>query len=265
MEGDKLKNSAVLLFSKDPRRFFPNAFLKIGIFGKSDSDLLSQEVVEGNAFQLVDLTLDILDKKFLKRMISYEGITRIEKPEYPFEALREILLNAIAHRNYMGAPIQLSIYDDKLMIWNEGNLPDDLPLEDLKKKHASRPKNPLIADIFFKAGFIESWGRGIIKVLEECKKNGLPEPEISLNSGGISVTLFKNTLNDKNIKSLNLNERQIKAIKYLNEHNKITNGDYQKLNSCSRATANRDLSDLLKKNIIVSSEHKGVGSFYSLK
>lgn len=265
MEKDKLKNSAVILFAKDPRKFFPNAFLKIGKFGNSDSDLQFQEVVESNAFQLADLTLEILEKKFLKRIISYEGLTRIEKLEYPFEALREILLNAIAHRNYMGAPIQVSIYDDKLIVWNEGSLPEDLSLEDLKKKHASRPKNPLIADIFFKAGFIESWGRGIIKVLEECKKNGLPEPIISLNSGGISVTLFKKAFENKDLKLDNLNDRQIKAFNYLKEHNKITNTEYQKINNCSRATANRDLLNLLQKDFIISSKNKGAGSFYTLK
>jgi ATP-dependent DNA helicase RecG len=265
MEKGKLKNSAVLLFAKDPRRFFPNAFLKIGKFGTSDSDLQSQEVIESNAFQLVDLALDILDKKFLKRIISYEGITRIEKPEYPFEALREILLNAVAHKNYMGAHIQVRVYDDKLIVWNEGSLPEDLKIEDLKKKHDSRPKNPLLADIFFKAGFIESWGRGITKVFEECKKHGLPEPEIELSSGGISVTMLKNNLNEKSFKSLGLNDRQIKTIEYLKEHKRINNSEYQNLNDCSRATASRDLAELAKKELIISSEQKGVGSFYSLK
>lgn len=265
LEGNKLKNSAVLLFAKDPRRFFPNAFLKIGKFGISDSDLQFQEVVESNAFQLVDLTLDILDKKFLKRMISYEGVTRVEKLEYPFEALRELLLNAIIHKNYMGSHIQVSVYDDKLIVWNEGNLPEDLTIADLKKKHGSRPRNPLVADIFFKGGLIESWGRGTLKIIDECKKYGLPEPEIELSGGGISVTLFKNTLNDKNLKLLGLNDRQLKAINYLKEHNKVTNGEYQSLTGCSRNTASRDLNELVKNDLILSSSQKGSGSFYYLK
>ena len=140
-----------------------------------------------------------------------------------------------------------------------------MPLEDLKNKHASKPRNPLIADIFFNAGFIESWGRGIIKVLDECKNNGLPEPDISLNSGGIIVTLFKNVPDEKNTKKLNLNDRQIKALNYLKEHKKITNSEYQSLNGCARNTASRDLTDLVKKDLVITSKQKGVGSFYTLK
>ena len=79
----------------------------------------------------------------------------------------------------MGAPIQISVYDDKLIVWNEGNLPDDMPVEDLKKEHSSRPNHPILASAFFKGGLIEACGRGTLKIVDECKKAGLPEPDIS--------------------------------------------------------------------------------------
>jgi len=187
IKNEKLKRAAIILFAKDPRDYFINAYVKIGRFGKSDSDLKFQEIIEGNAFQLADKTIEVLEKKFLVFPISYHGLHRKERPEYPYEAIRETLLNAIVHRNYMGAVIQVSVYDDKIVVWNEGKLPPGMTIEDLKVKHSSRPHNPLIADAFFKGGLIEAWGRGTIKILEECKAFGLPEPEIKLVSGGISV------------------------------------------------------------------------------
>lgn len=265
LEDGQLKRSAVLLFGKNPCRFYINAYVKIGRFGKTDDDLRFQEVVEGNAYQLADKTLDILDKKFLVSPITYQGLQRVENWEYPYEAIREVILNAIVHRDYMGAPIQISVYDDKLMVWNEGSLPDDLTFEDLKKKHSSRPHNPVLAGTFFKGGLIEAWGRGTIKIINECKKAGLPEPIIESASGGISITIQKNIKDNKKYKEKNLNQRQIKAIEYLNENNAITNKIYQELCEVSKATATRDLSELVEKyNLLERAGDVGAGTTYKL-
>lgn len=266
LEDGKLKRSAVLLFGKNPCRYFINAYVKIGRFGKTDDDLRYQEVVEGNAYQLADKTLELLDRKFLISPITYEGLQRVEHWEYPYEAIREVLLNAIVHRNYMGAPIQISVYDDKLIVWNEGALPDDLTFEDLRKKHSSRPHNPILAGAFFKGGLIEAWGRGTIKIINECKKAGLPEPIIESSSGGISVTIRKEDIaKDEPKKESLLNERQIRAIEYLKENGKITNKVYQQINTISREMATIDLRKLVDADIIKSSGSKGAGSFYILK
>ncbi len=276
IENNQLKRSAILLFSKNPCRFYINAYAKIGRFGNADHDLRFQEVVEGNAFELANKTLEMLDKKFLISPISYEGLHRIERWEYPYEAIREAIINAIVHRDYMGAPIQIKVYDDKLMIWNEGRLPDDLSIEDLKHNHLSRPHNPILAGVFFKGGLIEAWGRGTLKIINECKKAGIPEPQIELLTGGICVTFFKNkeTVSDdikisnnqaKLLKAKNLNDRQIQAIEFLFQNNKITNKEYQQINNCSRKTATNDLNDLVRKNIIISSGIKGAGAYYTLK
>lgn len=239
--------------------------MKIGRFGKTDDDLRFQEVVEGNAYQLADKTLEILDKKFLVSPITYQGLQRVENWEYPYEAIREVILNAIVHRDYIGAPIQISVYDDKLMVWNEGSLPDDLTFEDLKKKHSSRPHNPVLAGTFFKGGLIEAWGRGTIKIINECKKAGLPEPIIESASGGISITIQK-SITDKNKHiEKNLNHRQNRAIEYLDENNTITNKIYQELCEVSKATATRDLSELVEKyQLLERIGDVGAGTTYKL-
>jgi ATP-dependent DNA helicase RecG len=197
IEDGKLKRAAVLLFGKDPCKFFINAYAKIGKFGNSDHDLQSQEIVEGNIFQLADQLIEILDKKYFIKTISYDGLHRVETPPYPFEAIREALINAIIHRNYFGPPIQISIYDDKIMIWNVGELPEQITVKELKRKHASYPRNPRLADVFFKGGLIEAWGRGTLKIINECLQFGLPEPEIELMNGGIAVTIYKKVLSSK--------------------------------------------------------------------
>ncbi|TCO02184.1 ATP-binding protein [Natronoflexus pectinivorans] len=242
-ENGLIKRSAIVLFGKNPCKFYINAFVKIGRFGKTDDDLIFQEVVEGNAFQIADKTLEILDKKFLISPISYDGLHRIEKWEYPYKAVRETIINAIVHRDYFGAPVQISVYDDKIMIWNEGKLPEGFSIEDLKKKHTSRPYNPTIASVFFKGGLIEAWGRGTINIISECLKAGLPEPSFESEFGGISVKLFK-PYTEKYLTEKGLNKRQIKAVIYCKENDFITNGIYQTISETSERTATRDLEFL---------------------
>jgi ATP-dependent DNA helicase RecG len=265
MDGKKLKRSAVLLFGKDPKTFYINAFVKIGKFGKTDEDLLSQEVIEGNAYELANQTLEILDKKYFTKAISYEGLQRIETTEYPYEAIREVLLNAVVHRQYLGAPIQISIYDDKLMIWNYGTLPEELTLEDLKQKHTSHPRNPFLADVFFKGGLIEAWGRGTLKIISECKAAGLPQPETKVMSGGIAVTIFQDIYNEKQLQKFDLNERQLKAVMYVKGNGEITNKVYQELCGVSKATATRDLTELINKHKLLKRIGEvGAGTVYKL-
>jgi ATP-dependent DNA helicase RecG len=159
-----LKNAALLLFGKDPQSYFVSSSFRIGRFGASDHDLRSQDVIEGNIFEMPDKVIEILRTKYLISPIRYEGLQRIEELEYPEDALREAILNAIIHKDYTGAHIQLSIYDEKIILWNPGKLPDEIKLDQLIGKHPSIPRNRLIADIFFKAGYIEAWGRGIDKI-----------------------------------------------------------------------------------------------------
>lgn len=186
-----LTNAALVLFGKDPGEFFPNLFVKIGRFGESVVDLRFQEVCEGNLMQLLVDVVEMLEKKFLIKPVRFEGIRRIEELEYPVAALRELLLNALVHRNYFGSMTQIKVFNDRLSFWNSGQLPEELTVDKLFQVHESIPRNPLIAEVCYKAGYIDSWGRGFEKIVDACRQSGMPDPIIVERTGGIAVELFK--------------------------------------------------------------------------
>jgi len=264
-ENGQLKRAAIILFGKDPCRFYPNVFVKIGRFDKDDADLRFQEVEEGNIVVLLRNVLLQLNHKFLIRQIEFEGMYRIEKGEYPVPALREMLLNALVHRNYMGSFTQIRVYDDKINIWSDGMLPEGISLESLKRSHSSKPRNPLIADVCFKGGLIDAWGRGTIRIIDTCKAAELPEPELIERDGGFSVTLFKDSFSEEELKKSGLNDRQVKAVLYVKERRKITNKKYQEINGISERTASREISELVKAGILEQTGSFGAGSFYKMK
>ena len=249
-DGKYLKRAALLLFHPDPEKFVTNAYIKIGYF-ESDSDLRYQDEIHGNLFEQVEKTMDLLFTKYIKAMISYDGIYRVETFEYPKEAIREALHNAVAHKDYTGAtPIQISVYNDKIMIWNYGRLPENWTIDTLQKKHSSVPHNPDISNAFFRIGYIEAWGRGIRKMNEQCAAAGLPQPLYYYESSGFWVVFRKNTLNEDDLRAKGLNDRQIKAVLYVKEKGQITNKEYQVINETNRRTALRDLDDLCKQGIL---------------
>jgi len=192
-EGDYLKRAAALLFHSDPERFVTGAFIKIGYF-ISNSDLRFQDEIHGDLFSQVDDTLELLLTKYLQALISYKGIFRIETYPVPESALREALLNAVAHKDYASnTPIQISVYDDRILIWNSGELPDNWSIDRLKTKHPSKPFNPDIAGVFFRAGMIEAWGRGIERMCADCVSQGVAEPVLRQEFGGLWVEFENKT------------------------------------------------------------------------
>lgn len=259
----QLKSAAVLLFTINPKKYFTTSYFKIGRFGSSDHDLRFQDIIEGNILAMADKVLEVLRSKYLTASIGYEGLQRVEQLEYPEPGLREAILNSIVHKDYTGTFIQLSVYDDKLILWNPGLLPDELSIEQLKSKHPSKPRNKNIAEVFFKAGYIEAWGRGVTKMIDACKAAGLPEPIIEELAGGVQVTFQKDRYTEDYLKGLNLNERQIQAVLFTKREKKISNKKYQELFKVSRITATRDLMDMVEKNILKATG-KGAGAFYSI-
>lgn len=250
LDNGKLKRAAILLFGKNPRKFWTSAYLKVGKF-LTDTDIVSSDDIEGNLFEQVEKTMEILKTKYLISKVKFEGIYRKEELEYPEEALREAIINAIIHRDYIGPHTQLKIYPDKIILWNVGTLPKEIKIDELKKNHASYPRNELLADVFFKAGLIEAWGRGTIKIIEECKKAGLPEPEFKEEFGGFAVYFYKDIYTEENLRKMGLNERQIKAILFVKKEKKINISDYKKLvPNFSEKTLYRDLQDLAKKGLL---------------
>ena len=263
-KNGQLKRAAIVLFGKDPGAFYPNTFVKIGKFEDDDFTIRFQETEEGNIIQVLDKVLRTLDHKFLIRNISFEGMSRIETLEYPVPALREMLLNSLIHRNYMGAPTQVRVYDNKMFVWNDGGLPATITLLQLKQSHSSHPRNPILAGACFLGGYIDSWGSGIMKIINSCKAVGLPTPDLNEKEGGFIVTLFKDRFSEEQLQKIGLNDRQIKAVLYVKERGRITNREYQEINSVAKPTATRDLSELTDTYEVFKNSGFGAGSIYEL-
>ncbi|MCL2063896.1 MAG: putative DNA binding domain-containing protein [Candidatus Cloacimonetes bacterium] len=264
MKNGQLKRAAIVLFGKDPCSFYPSSYVKIGKFADDDFTIHFQEMEDSNLIRLLDSVIRQLDYKFLIRNISFVGLSRIETLEYPIIALREMLLNALIHRNYMGSHTQIRVYNNKLYVWNDGGLPEGITMSQLHQSHASHPRNPLLAQVCFLGGFIDAWGSGIRKIKDSCKLAGLSSPEMKEQEGGFIVTLFKDKYSKEQLVLLGLNERQIKAVLYIKEKGRITNSEYQELNEVSKRTAVRDIVELIEKYNIFIQHGTSVGIYYEI-
>jgi len=264
VEGKNVKRAAILLFGKDPKKFYTGAFVKIGRF-KTDTELVTQDILEGNLFQLVEKVMEILLGKYLTSPVSYEGLYRKEPPEYPFDALREAIINALIHKDYTGDAIQISVYDDKMIIWNEGGLLSGLTIEDLKRNHPSKARNKLLADVFFKAGLIEAWGRGTLNIINAFNEREMPEPSFSEKAGGFELIFRKDIIYLEHLRTIGLKDRQIKAVLFVKESGSINNSKYQGLTGTTKKTATRDLQELVEYGIFEKTGSTGRGVKYTLK
>jgi len=196
-ETEYLKRAATLLFSDSPEKFVSGAYIKLGFF-VTDDDLRYQDEIHGNLFSQVEQAMETLKLKYLKAYISYEGLQRLETYLFPMQGLREALLNAVIHKDYSsGIPIQISVYEHQIVIWNSGQLPEKWTLDRLLGKHPSTPYNPLLANAFFRSGFIESWGRGIEKIHRECREHDIPKPLFDYGMSGLMLTFRANPLHLK--------------------------------------------------------------------
>ena len=195
LDQGMLKRAAVLLFHHNPEKWIPGTYVKIGYF-ETDSELRYQDEIHGSLISQADKIVDLIFTKYLKAEISYQGVTRVETYPFPKEAIREAVFNAIAHKFYGTLiPIQIRVYADKIIIANDCVFPDDWTVDDLMGSHRSRPYNPLIANTFFRAGFIEAWGRGIEKIKDSSAEAGNPMPEYAVKKEDIMVT-FKSLITD---------------------------------------------------------------------
>ena len=264
IEEGNLKRAAILHFHPNPEKFITGAYVKIGYFQR-EADLVFQDEVHGNLIEQVEKTIELLFTKYIKAIISYEGIHRVETYEYPKEAVREALLNAIAHKDYAGlTPIQIRVYRDKLMIWNEGTLPENWTLEKLLQSHSSRPYNPDIANTFFRCGYVESWGRGVRIMAELCEAQGLPQPFYNIDGSDFWIE-FRDLFNEQGLIERGLNERQIKALFFIKEKGEITKKEYQELNNISVRTAVYELKELVEKYKFLRMVGASVNTSYVLK
>ena len=198
-DGEHLTRAAVLLFHPTPEQYATGAYIKIGYFSLVGAfgegaelieDLQYQDVVDGPLILQVDKAIDLIFTKYFKALIDYEGVQRTETNMLTRGIVRELLLNAINHKDYAtGVPIQVSVYEGKIVIFNMGAWSKRVPTDErIYEKHESVPNNPKIADVSFRSGDVESWGRGFLKIKAECNAINAPLPVIDAEYGGVSVS-----------------------------------------------------------------------------
>ncbi len=180
--------------------------------------------------------------------------------------MREAIINALIHRDYTAvADVKIRVEEDRIHIWNPGGLPPGISLSDLlHDPHASFPRNPLLARAFFFAGLVESWGTGTTRMRELCRAQGLPEPDFREEAGGFAVVFSKDAFSADRLRSLGLDDAQLRIVSLLKEQARVTNSQVQALLGVSKATATRYLDSLAAKGLIWPSGKRGRGAFYTL-
>ena len=238
----QLSRAAVLLFHPDPERYVRGAYIKIGFFRNDNEDLAFQDEVHGSLMEQIDKAMDLIKTKYLIYSITYEGVSRRETPQFPVEALRESLMNCVAHKDYADAtPTQISVYPDHVVFWNVGRLPEDWTTQKLFEKHPSRPYNPSIANALFRCGDIESWGRGYKRILEAVSAYKLLPPKLEMLSG-LMITYYTDVRTQ--LLAQQIDERYISVIEYVVKNGRITNSDVQNILNVSKPTASRILQQM---------------------
>lgn len=256
LEHGKLKRAAILLFHRNPEKWVTGAYIKIGYFGEG-SDLCYQDEIHGSLFIQADRVIELIYLKYMKAMISYDNVTRIETYPLPKAAVREAVYNAIIHSNYAAlVPIQIRIHEDAVYISNDCVFPVGWTVETLMERHRPQPYNPNIANGFFRAGYVETWGRGIEKICEACKKHGVPMPEYTLHLEDIMVKFtplgHQDILKDQNvlINVLINDPLEKEVLSAIEENSHITQAQLSiKLNRSDRQIR-RVLKELREKGII---------------
>jgi ATP-dependent DNA helicase RecG len=161
--------------------------------------------------------------------------------------LRETVVNAICHRDYASSVnVQIRIFDNRLEVWNPGELPEGMTIEDLRRQHESKPRNKLIGNAFFLIKYIEQFGTGIQRILDDCHAQRLPEPNLEAQGHAFRVVFAPGEF-----KGVKLNDRQTRAILLVRQRGHITRRQYERELDASARTANRDLKDLVEKGVLV--------------
>ena len=180
-DDGRLTNGALLLFAKDPQRFFRTSEVRCAQFygTKVEKPIRNYQVYTGSLFEMIDLAVGFV----MSRIDAYVG-TRDQsadapvKYELPETAVAEAIANAVAHRDYTSnASVQVMLFRDRLEVWNPGKLPDGFTIQKLHEVHRSEPTNPVIAHPLFMAGYIEHLGTGTTDIIADCEKAGLRTPE----------------------------------------------------------------------------------------
>ena len=183
----------LLLFGKDPQKFLPQAVIKLAVFDGNDttSKMLDKKEIAGTLPLQIEETEKII-QFYMKKSSEIEGFKRIYKTEYPTEAIREVVINAIAHRNYSihGSNIRIFIFNNRIEVYSPGRLPNTITLNNIL--YAQQTRNHFIVRILDNLNYIESLGTGIQKIIRLMKENNNTEPKFEVLDEEFKVTLYKN-------------------------------------------------------------------------
>ena len=268
LDAGQPTHAAILLFGREPQRFLLTSEVKCLHFHGTEvrKPIPSYQVYRGTVFDLVDQAADFVMSKLARAVgTRAKGSEAPVEYELPRGAVTEAIVNAVAHRDYASnASVQIMLFSNRLEVWNPGELPPPLTVDQLRRPHASIPHNPLVADPLFLARYIEKAGTGTLDMIALLREASLPEPEFRQDGGMFVQTLWRDWLTDEVLAELNLNERQKKAVLYLKINQHMTSADYQQVVDCPPRTATRDLNLLVSKGII-ELLGKGRGAHYILR
>jgi ATP-dependent DNA helicase RecG len=264
--------AGVLLFARNPAAFVPHSsltFVKfVGTTPRGDTGQPGygrREDIGGPLARILQRTWDVLNEE-MRISAVVAGLDRRERTQYPMAAVREALVNAVAHRDYRlgGRRIEVRMYDDRLEITSPGGLPGFITLDNILEEHFSR--NPRIVSGLYHWGYIEELGLGIDLMYDEMVRAGHPLPRFKDTPYSFTVTLENARERPPSPSwATNMNERQAKALAYVQRNSRITNREYREL--CGDVTAETlrlDLVDLVKRGILLKIGDKR-STYYILK
>jgi len=241
----KIKNPAILLFGKDPIRFFPQIEIKLVKFmGIEPVEIIDHQLLQEDLINSIEKAIRFV-KNHIKKAIKITGTKRTEILEYPESVIREAIVNAVAHRDYFSKDsIQIYIFDNRIEITNPGSLPKGLPKELFGTISVQR--NPITYRILRDYGYVEGLGTGIPRMKNAMRKRGLADPQFKFTDTFFRIILYNSKTIKKPIESFeDLNERQKRAINYLKKHKSLKAKTYAQINKVSHATAINEINELI--------------------
>lgn len=231
--------------------------------GTTSVRFLDEKTYEGNLLSQMEHALAFVARNTRQEIRITGRPEREAIAEYPEDAVREAIVNAVCHRDYAAVgTTQVRIYDDRLEVWNPGALPPELSIESLSREHPSRPRNPRLAQALYRARLIEHWGTGTLRMIRAAKDRGL-KLEFGQDGGVFMVRFIKAAQVVSRPEDVQISARQEKALRYLAKHGRITTLEYQRLCGVSERQSLKDLSDMTEKGMLVRSG-KGRATHYRL-
>ncbi|MBU3949726.1 MAG: DUF4062 domain-containing protein [Proteobacteria bacterium] len=259
-------NAAMLLFGKNPERFFNNAQVHCFHFHGTEKrkPIASQQPYAGRLLEVIDQAVEFVLGK-IDRSVGTRA-TDVQAPvkfEIPRPAITEAVVNAVAHRNYRhNGFVQVFVFADRIEVWNPGELPPGLTPELLREPHGPIPCNPLIAEPLFRVKYVEKAGTGTTDMIADCREAGLPEPDFEQHGPHFVVTIWRDWLTEKVLAGYNLNDRQKEAVRYIKGAGRINNAIYRDLMGISERTSVRDLRQLADFGIFAKVGSTGQSAHY---